>query len=498
MSWVPATLGVAVASAAIACGAGLGLGGWGWVPALVAGALGGGWLQYQQSSALKEERRRSEALLDGICDGKEPGEDATPAARRLAALLGELRHQAATAASQLQEARAAAEAAQGRAGARMAALQEQARQVLAGLPGAAGGEAVAMPGLTPYEELFTLFADLEARIQESRSDAEGCAAAGRQAGQQWQQIAPLPGRLRGALRSMTARVAPLGREAEAARGEVAELLAKGSRAAGASQQALRHAEKSQGALRETVTGFEALKTEVDQVVGVVRSLGERIHSIGAILNVIEDVTEQTNLLALNAAIIAAQAGEHGRGFAVVADEIRDLAERTTDSTKEIAGLIEAVQSESDRAVALIGAEAEQVNRGVEQAGTVEGFLQALLTDLREAAREVGAVATLAESAGARSAGLAELLAQGGEAWDAEEPDEVASNAVGDGAALAKVVEICGRLLQGAEEETYILGRLRAAADALEAAGSGPGATGTATAAAAEALEVFVGQLAQGG
>ena len=76
---------------------------------------------------------------------------------------------------------------------------------------------------------------------------------------------------------------------------------------------------------------------------MIRGLGGRVHEIGAILDVIDDVADETNLLALNAAIIAAQAGEQGRAFSVVADEIEDLAERVLSSTKEIGGLIRAVQ-----------------------------------------------------------------------------------------------------------------------------------------------------------
>ena len=59
-----------------------------------------------------------------------------------------------------------------------------------------------------------------------------------------------------------------------------------------------------------------------------------------IIALIEGLAFQTNILALNAAVEAARAGEQGRGFAVVAGEVRNLAQRSSSSAREIKELIE--------------------------------------------------------------------------------------------------------------------------------------------------------------
>jgi methyl-accepting chemotaxis protein len=170
-----------------------------------------------------------------------------------------------------------------------------------------------------------------------------------------------------------------------------------------SEAVVSSAEKGQAQVRETISGMEAIQEATERAEAVIRGLSGRTVEIGAIVDVIDDVADETNLLALNAAIIAAQAGEHGRAFSVVAEEIKDLAERVLASTKEIGGLISAVQDEARAATTAIEQGASRVARGVEQSAEAGLALEAITRSSRESGRRIAGIVS-AVQAQAKAAG----------------------------------------------------------------------------------------------
>jgi len=155
------------------------------------------------------------------------------------------------------------------------------------------------------------------------------------------------------------------------------------------------AQTGKDAVEATISGIGDIRKASQITSDVINSLSEKAKNIGYIISVIDDVTEQTNLLALNAAIIAAQAGEHGKGFGVIADEVRELADRTSHSTREIASVIHGVEEETRRAVDAITRSEKSVAEG-ERLSLQSGQLLAKIVD--GVARTVEQVEQIARAA----------------------------------------------------------------------------------------------------
>ncbi|WP_424399126.1 methyl-accepting chemotaxis protein [Marinobacterium mangrovicola] len=88
-----------------------------------------------------------------------------------------------------------------------------------------------------------------------------------------------------------------------------------------------------------MTTSDKVTQRVGSVAGVIEELSSNADSIHQMAIAIEEIAAQTNLLALNAAIEAARAGDAGRGFSVVADEVRNLAQRSQQTTDRIKTIV---------------------------------------------------------------------------------------------------------------------------------------------------------------
>ncbi|MPX98120.1 PAS domain S-box protein [Salinivibrio sp. VYel6] len=153
-----------------------------------------------------------------------------------------------------------------------------------------------------------------------------------------------------------------------------------------SEQTLSDSEKGSALLQEAVTLSQSVTDQAGEAANQVNQLSEHAQSIENIVTTIKQIAEQTNLLALNAAIEAARAGEQGRGFAVVADEVRGLSQRTSQSTTEIADVV-------DENLQLIKGVSDAMAKVTEQSTLGQEKVTAadtVMTDIHAGAEEVSA------------------------------------------------------------------------------------------------------------
>lgn len=143
-----------------------------------------------------------------------------------------------------------------------------------------------------------------------------------------------------------------------------EIAQNAADASGLASEANSHAVTGAQVIQANIESINSLSDNLKTASENIDMLNTNSGNIGRILEVIMGISEQTNLLALNAAIEAARAGEAGRGFAVVADEVRQLAQRTKESTAEIENMIAVLQRDASSAVELMRRSGEDSEKSV--------------------------------------------------------------------------------------------------------------------------------------
>lgn len=221
------------------------------------------------------------------------------------------------------------------------------------------------------EEIGTLLGDVRQAAQRVAQSAEEMIGVTSQMTEGAQAQARETATANGAMEGMARSVRQVATSAEAS--------------ATAARQALDASEKGDAAVRDSLAGMQRIRGEVQVISKKIKNLGDRSLEISEIVDTIEEIASHTNLLALNAAIEAAGAGEAGARFAVVADEIRKLAERAAKATKDIAGLIRAVQTETHEAVVAMEEGTREVEAGYRVTIRAEESLKEIATISRASA-----------------------------------------------------------------------------------------------------------------
>ena len=132
-------------------------------------------------------------------------------------------------------------------------------------------------------------------------------------------------------------------------------------------------------------GFETSESRL-------RSLSDRFREIGMIAETITEISSRTDMLALNVSIESVRAGTNSRGFSVVAEEVRKLAEQASQAAREVTGIVESIQLETQESTSSISQYRNDLLKELDDLGETSTSLEKVRTQSRSTNQQVSDIA----------------------------------------------------------------------------------------------------------
>ena len=132
------------------------------------------------------------------------------------------------------------------------------------------------------------------------------------------------------------------------------------------------------------------RDSIENAIATMQAIQKSSAEVQEFVNIIKNLASQTNLLSMNAAIEAAHAGQFGAGFAVVAEEVRNLAESSAKSARNIQQHIEEMIVTIDNGVETInsaGQSFNEISQKVEETANFVGEISAAMEEQKIGASE---------------------------------------------------------------------------------------------------------------